>query len=256
MLAENIMQISSALMPAIGQRPMTPHQQSEPAEATTVHSDKQVNAGAAAPVEQTPESSKVDEQASDTSKTTEQGQKPEREAKEKDPLTDASSEEYAQVKELQARDTEVRAHEQAHLSAAGKYATGGATFSYQTGPDGQQYAIGGEVGIDVSSIPDDPQATIAKMEVVQRAAMAPAEPSGQDVRVAAQAAQTASAARAELSSQQLDKMQGVDEGEAEAGAESELDESPRLTANGKEAQDSYLSHQHDEEPSHAFEATA
>lgn len=252
------MQISSALMPAMGQRPMTPHQQSEPAEGTTAHAEKQVNAGAPAPVAQTPESSKTDEQAADTSKTAEQGQKPEQEAKEKDPLTDTSSEEYAQVKELQARDTEVRAHEQAHLSAAGKYATGGATFSYQTGPDGQQYAIGGEVGIDVSSIPDDPQATIAKMEVVQRAAMAPAEPSGQDVRVAAQAAQTASAARAEIASQQLEKMQGSDEPAPEKEPEGKAESEPeaKTTTTGKEAQQSYHSHQQDEEPRHAFEATA
>lgn len=242
----------------MGQRPMTPHQQSEPAEDTTVHSDKHVNAGAHAPVEQAAESSKTDEQPADTGKAAEQGKKPEQAAEEKDPLTDPASEEYAQVKELQARDTEVRAHEQAHLSAAGKYATGGASFSFQTGPDGQQYAIGGEVGIDTSTIPDDPEATIAKMQTLQRAATAPAEPSGQDARVAAQAAQAASAARAEIASRQFEKMQGSDESAPETESDSNADSEPepQKTATAKEAQQSYHSHQQNEEPSHSFEADA
>ncbi|SFR52509.1 putative metalloprotease CJM1_0395 family protein [Thiomicrospira sp. ALE5] len=106
---------------------------------------------------------------------------------------------YEQViAQLQARDREVRAHEQAHLSAAGPYATGGIQYDYQTGPDGQLYAVGGSVGIDTSPIPGDPEATMQKMQVVQRAALAPAEPSGQDIKVAAQAAQQAAQARIEL----------------------------------------------------------
>lgn len=103
------------------------------------------------------------------------------------------------LSQLRARDTEVRAHEMAHLSVAGQYATSGMSFSYQVGPDGKSYAIGGEVEIDVSAVSGDPEATIQKMRVVQAAAMAPAEPSAQDVRVAAAAQQTASAAQAELS---------------------------------------------------------
>lgn len=238
---------------------MIAQQPNEAAEGTTARADNQSNAGALPPLEKPAESAKTEGKPKESVQTESPEQKPESAAEEKDPLTDTSSPEYAQVKELQARDTEVRAHEQAHLSAAGQYATGGATYSYQTGPDGQQYAIGGEVGIDVSAIPDDPQATIAKMEVVQRAAMAPAEPSGQDVRVAAQAAQTASAARAQLASQQLEKMQGggepVDD-KVEAGNKSETDEAPRLTATEKEAQHSYLSHQKNEETGRSFEATA
>lgn len=170
-------------------------------------------------------------------------------AREKDPLTDPSSEEYAQIKALQARDSEVRAHEQAHLAVAGQYATSGPTYSYQNGPDGKQYAIGGEVGIDVSAVAGDPAATIAKMQVVQRAAMAPAEPSGQDIRVAAQAGQTASAARAELASQQLQKMlNGGQDADKPA-----LDLRP--TATEKEAQQHYLHTQQETKPP-LFEANA
>lgn len=91
------------------------------------------------------------------------------------------------IQQLKQRDQQVRAHEQAHLSAAGPYANSAAHYVYQTGPDGRKYAIGGEVGIDLS--PErDPEATIRKMQNVQRAALAPADPSPQDMRVPAMAA--------------------------------------------------------------------
>lgn len=105
------------------------------------------------------------------------------------------------ISQLKARDTEVRAHEMAHLVAAGSYARGGMSFTYQTGPDGRQYAIGGEVGIDTSPITGDPEATMQKAMVVQRAALAPAEPSAQDQKVAQAAQQMMTQARVELSMQ-------------------------------------------------------
>lgn len=103
-----------------------------------------------------------------------------------------------EVQALKARDSEVRAHEQAHLAAAGGLATSGASFQYVTGPDGQRYATGGEVGIDVSPVPNDPQATLLKAETIRRAALAPAQPSGQDLSVASKAAAMANKASAEL----------------------------------------------------------
>ncbi len=104
------------------------------------------------------------------------------------------------IAELSSRDADVRSHEQAHASVGGAYA-GSPSFTMQRGPDGKSYAVGGEVGIDVSAVPNDPAATISKMEVVMRAALAPADPSAQDLRVAAQAQGLASAARAELAQQ-------------------------------------------------------
>ena len=101
------------------------------------------------------------------------------------------------ISELANRDREVRAHEQAHASVGGAYA-GAPTYTFKRGPDGKSYAVGGEVGIDTSPIPGDPEATLRKMELVQRAALAPAEPSAQDLRVAAEAAAQATQARAEL----------------------------------------------------------
>ncbi|MBN1980940.1 MAG: hypothetical protein JW795_05375 [Chitinivibrionales bacterium] len=109
--------------------------------------------------------------------------------------------EQQQIAELRARDREVRAHEQAHIAAGGSYVRGGAQYSYQTGPDGKQYAIGGEVSIDTSEVPNNPQATIAKMQLVRKAALAPANPSGQDKAVAAQAAQIALANQKKQQSQ-------------------------------------------------------
>lgn len=109
-----------------------------------------------------------------------------------------SEEEQEVVDELQARDREVRAHEQAHLAAAGPYAKGGPTYTYEEGPDGQQYAVGGEVSIDTSPVSGDPEATIQKAQVVRAAALAPAEPSAQDRAVAAAATKMEIQARQEL----------------------------------------------------------
>jgi hypothetical protein len=106
------------------------------------------------------------------------------------------SQEEATVAELAKRDRAVRQHEEAHKAAAGQYASGGPTFRYVNGPDHKQYAVSGEVRLDVAPIADDPDATIRKMEQIKRAALAPADPSGQDYHVAANAsAQEARALR-------------------------------------------------------------
>ncbi|MDR2441788.1 MAG: hypothetical protein LBE12_20720 [Planctomycetaceae bacterium] len=110
-------------------------------------------------------------------------------------------EEEEQVQKLKARDQEVRVHEAAHVAAGGPYVTGGPSYTYQTGPDGKPYAIGGEVGIDTSEVRGDPEATIRKMQTVAAAALAPAEPSSQDQKVAAAARQKEAQARTELAQQ-------------------------------------------------------
>lgn len=107
--------------------------------------------------------------------------------------------ELQQIKELKARDTEVRTHEQAHAAVGGQYA-GSPSYEYQRGPDGTNYAVGGEVPIDVGVINGDPQATIDKMQTVRAAALAPAEPSGADRAIATDATQKIAAAQAELAS--------------------------------------------------------
>lgn len=111
-----------------------------------------------------------------------------------------SPEARSQLRELKQRDAEVRAHERAHTAAGGEHVTGGASYTYQKGPDGRQYAIGGHVAIDASAVPGDPEATEEKARQVRRAALAPGEPSGQDQQVAAKAAAMEAEARVEARS--------------------------------------------------------
>lgn len=126
------------------------------------------------------------------------------------------------LRELEARDREVRTHEQAHKAAGGAHVTSGPSYVYQKGPDGQRYAIGGEVGIDTSPVEGDPQATIEKALTISRAALAPAQPSGQDLKVAQQAAQMLAQAQSDLLSQRMASARGEtpDGQKAEEGAAS------------------------------------
>lgn len=80
------------------------------------------------------------------------------------------------------------------MAAGAGLITRGASFTYETGPDGKRYAVGGEVGIDVSG-GRTPEETLAKAERIRAAALAPAEPSAQDRQVAAEADQMAAEAR-------------------------------------------------------------
>ncbi|TRW98100.1 putative metalloprotease CJM1_0395 family protein [Candidatus Methylobacter oryzae] len=112
------------------------------------------------------------------------------------------------VSQLKKRDAEVKSHEAAHLAAAGGIATGGASFKYQQGPDGVQYAISGEVRIDTSPVPGDPAATLQKADTIRRAALAPAEPSGPDMQAAAGATAMAAKAQAELMQKNQDTQNG------------------------------------------------
>ncbi len=120
-----------------------------------------------------------------------------------------SAEEQQQVEKMKSREREVHAHEQAHKSAGGAHA-GAIHYDYQTGPDGQRYAVGGSVPIDASPVRGDPEATLTKMNQVARAATAPANPSGADMSVAARASANAAQARAELAQQRYAENQGGD----------------------------------------------
>ena len=102
----------------------------------------------------------------------------------------------AAVRELKRAEQEVIAHEAAHQAAGGAL-TGAATYSYTQGPDGRSYITGGEVSIHIP-VSSDPEKTLRDMEQVQRAALAPGNPSGQDLSVAGKAAAAAAQARQEL----------------------------------------------------------
>ena len=117
-----------------------------------------------------------------------------------------SDDEQKAVDQMRQRDREVRTHEQAHKTAGGAYA-GSMRLSYQMGPDGKRYAVEGSVPIDVSPVAGDPAATLRKMEVVHRAANAPANPSGADRSVAAQASRVAQQARAQMAAERYAQAQ-------------------------------------------------
>ena len=125
-----------------------------------------------------------------------------------------SAEEQDQVRQLKAEDRKVRAHEQAHLAAAGGLATSGANYTYQRGPDGVNYAVGGEVSIDTSA-GRTPEETLRKAQTIRAAALAPADPSGPDRAIAAEASQMALQASAELA-QESQAPAGQDNGQAAA----------------------------------------
>jgi hypothetical protein len=136
-----------------------------------------------------------------------------------EPLSD---EEQRSVADLRRRDLEVRSHEQTHRSVGAQYA-GSIHLDYQVGPDGKRYAVSGSTPIDVAAVPNDPAATLHKMEIVQRAATAPANPSGADRQVASAAAQQAQQARAEMAAERYSRARDL----AETGG-------PRTQAAGKE----------------------
>ncbi len=141
------------------------------------------------------------------------------------------SREAEEIRQLQVRDREVRAHEAAHAAVGGAYASS-PSYDFERGPDGQTYAVGGEVSINVSPIAGDPEATIQKAQQVRAAALAPAEPSAQDMRVAQKAQAMAAKARAELAEHRSEELQNLSipghesAGQSSAAAGAEQGEQP------------------------------
>lgn len=140
-------------------------------------------------------------------------QEEEKSVEEKKLPNELTPEEKEMVFELQSRDAEVRAHEAAHQS--GGAATGGATYTYQIGPDGKMYAIGGEVSISYGQ-GSTPQETIANAQAVIASALAPANPSGQDMAVASSAMVMMMKAQQQLSQEAQEKLIGKDTYKSEA----------------------------------------
>lgn len=142
--------------------------------------------------------------------------------------------ELKELTELKARDREVRAHEAAHQATGGQH-SGAMSLTYQRGPDGAQYAVGGEVSISMSSVDGNPQATIEKMRTVCAAAMAPAQSSSQDRAVAAQAMQAMLQAQSDLalekeSANPLAKATASDSENTSSGSQENAAERPSRVA--------------------------
>ncbi len=117
--------------------------------------------------------------------------------------TQLSNEEKAQLSELKAADSRVKAHEAAHQS--GPAASGGASFTYKKGPDGVMYAVGGEVPVRIET-GSTPQESIMNLQGVIATALAPADPSPQDISIASKARVMLMKAQQELSQEIQEKM--------------------------------------------------
>ncbi|MET0105483.1 MAG: putative metalloprotease CJM1_0395 family protein [Sedimenticola sp.] len=141
-----------------------------------------------------------------------------------------SAREQSEVRKLQRREREVRAHEQAHIAAGGNVVRGGASYQYARGPDGRLYAVGGEVAIDGSGVQGNPQATVLKAETIKRAALAPANPSSQDLQVAAAATLMAATARAEIRAEAREEQ--AEAAEASSGDATDNNLQQRLAESG------------------------
>jgi hypothetical protein len=113
-----------------------------------------------------------------------------------------SEEDQQVVQQLRQEDQRVRAHEQAHAAA-------GATnvrYEYQTGPDGRQYAVAGTADISIQAQADDPDSKLVQAQKMRAAALAPADPSTQDMAVAAKASRVEMQARMEKANAELEAM--------------------------------------------------
>lgn len=111
-----------------------------------------------------------------------------------------------EIANLKQTEQEVITHENAH-KAAGAGVTGAVTYTHMTGPDDQRYINGGEVAIQMPAATDDPDETIALLEKVRQAALAPAQPSPQDLRVAASASAQIQQVRADKLGEQVEQEQ-------------------------------------------------
>lgn len=154
-------------------------------------------------------------------------QDPRVEAREKQKASNEAKEQQVddlKVIELSKRDREVRAHEQAHMAAGGMYA-GGATYQYERGPNGVSYAVGGEVSISTGE-GATPAESLRKAQVIRSAALAPANPSSQDRRVAAMATQMETQARSDIAQLKKEETVATKEGASVETKISETDEKP------------------------------
>jgi hypothetical protein len=115
-----------------------------------------------------------------------------------DPASSGLSEDDREmIRELKDRDHEVRMHEQTHAALLGPYARSAPSYTYQVGPDGRMYAVGGSVEVDTGK-EATPEETANKARILQIAATSVKEPSPADMAVAAGASGMLSEAMAQM----------------------------------------------------------
>ena len=142
----------------------------------------------------------------------------------------------AEIEQLSQRDREVRNHERIHASVAGAHG-GAPRFQFQRGPDGVLYAVSGSVSIDLSVVPGNAEATLRKAEQIERAALAPSDPSGADRAVAVKARSLANQTRIEITEQTREEQSS---GSEDSGDGKKVDADPNLHSAGGEASFEHL----------------
>lgn len=165
--------------------------------------------------------SKEQAKTKETARKKEQEEKKAEESKKSASPEELSEDEERLVKDLASRDSEVKAHEAAHQAAGGGL-TGAASYTYQQGPDGKMYAIGGEVSISTPS-GSTPEEAIKNARIVAAAAMAAGDPSPQDFAVASSARVMEMQAQQQKSKEELQKQEGQDVYDKEASSSNTQD---------------------------------
>lgn len=143
-----------------------------------------------------------------------------------------SKEELKAVRDLQVRDRQVRAHEQAHVSASGRIATSAPNYEFETGPDGRKYAVGGSVSYNVPPA-STPKEELLLAQQLRRMALAPMDPSPKDRATAAKAAVKEAKANREIREEKAEEFKEIsaameqteenNQGLSESAANQELD---------------------------------
>lgn len=166
----------------------------------------------------TPTSSAATAKAADSASTAGNKRAAQEDKAAKDALT---PEELRRIAELERIDSEVRAHEQAHINVGRGLITSGPDYDYVYGPDGKRYAVSGEVGIDTSP-EQKPQANIDKGQHIQETALAPVDPSPQDYRVAATGKRLEERGHSDLREEQRAATEAAAEAQREGGGDARL----------------------------------
>ena len=95
-------------------------------------------------------------------------------------------EEEAKHQEYQAEEDKVIAHECVHMGAGGGLC-GCVSYTYEMKDNGKSYIVAGEVPISLPTDFSDPEQMARNMDIIIASALAPSDPSGQDLSVASEA---------------------------------------------------------------------
>ncbi len=134
-----------------------------------------------------------------------------------------TQQEKQEVAKLKATDAEVKVHENAHKAAAGGLRTSAPNYEYETGPDGKKYAVAGDVNVSYSQS-SDPEENLKNAQQLKAAALAPAEPSSQDRKVAMKAEREIAKARQEIQEERQKNEKEVDENTNTSNIQNQISE--------------------------------